>query len=106
MPISTEQRDKVSKLLVTIRTTWNLDNGVDARLLHALLGLENAWSAGDPEAFAKAHRLAALTEPTLAQGEMPAESESAGKEEVLIVLARLEEALASPPPPPNPPESP
>ncbi|WP_331738585.1 hypothetical protein [Streptomyces sp. NBC_01276] len=106
MTISTEQRDKAAQLLVTIRTKWNLDDGVPARLPGALRDLEDAWWAGDAGAFAKAHRRAALAEPVLTKGEMPAESESVGKEEVLIVLARLEEALASPPPPPNPPGTP
>ncbi|MFG2335619.1 hypothetical protein [Streptomyces yangpuensis] len=106
MAISAEQWDRASKLLVTIRTKWNLDNGDLVRLLDALRELEDAWWAGDPEAFATAHRRAALAGPVLTNGEMPGESESVGKEEVLIVLARLEEALAGPPPPPNPPEAP
>ncbi|MFD5623963.1 hypothetical protein [Streptomyces yangpuensis] len=107
MTISTEQWDKASKLLVTIRKKWNLDDGLldRARLRDALLGMEGAWWAGDPETFTKAQRQVALAGPVLAKGEMPPESESVGKEEVLIVLARLEEALASPPPPPNPPET-
>ncbi|MFE3762764.1 hypothetical protein ACFXPI_13490 [Streptomyces sp. NPDC059104] len=107
MAISTGQWERVSQLLVTIRTKWNLDDGASARLLEALRELEAAWWAGDAVALAKAHRRAALAGPRLAKGEMPAESESVGKEEVLIVLARLEEALASPPPPPpNPPGAP
>ncbi|MFD3469228.1 hypothetical protein ACFWWM_23190 [Streptomyces sp. NPDC058682] len=107
MTISTEQWDNASKLLVTIRTQWNLDGVPDpARLRDALLDMEGAWWAGDPEALTKAQRRAALAGPLLAKGEMPADSEPVGKEEVLIVLGRLEEALASPPPPPNPPGTP
>ncbi|MDH6538905.1 hypothetical protein [Streptomyces sp. SPB4] len=106
MAISTGQWERVSRLLVTIRTKWNLDDGASARLLEALLELEGAWWAGDGEAFAGAHRRAALAEPRLAEGELPPDSESVGKEEVLIVLARLEGALAGPPPPPDPPGTP
>ncbi|MEU6297340.1 hypothetical protein [Streptomyces erythrochromogenes] len=106
MTISAEQWDKASKLLAAIRNQWNLDNGGLGRLLGALEELEDAWWAGDPEAFATAHRRVVLAGPVLTNGEMPGESESVGKEEVLIVLARLEEAFAGPPPPPNPPESP
>ncbi|MGZ9931659.1 hypothetical protein ACXNSR_17395 [Streptomyces sp. NC-S4] len=107
MTISTEQWGQASQLLDRIRTKWNLDGVPDlARLRDALRDMEDAWWAGDSEAFTKAQRRVALAGPVLAKGEMPPESESVGKEEVLIVLARLDEAVASPPPPPNPPATP
>ncbi|MFI7301267.1 hypothetical protein [Streptomyces sp. NPDC050121] len=73
-----------------------------APLPTALRDLEGASATGDPAAFDTALRRVALARPTLADGTLPDESETYGKEAVLIVLARLESTLdAAPPPAPH-----
>ncbi|MFI9586588.1 hypothetical protein ACIHCQ_33245 [Streptomyces sp. NPDC052236] len=103
MGISQSQQIRAMACLRPIADEWNLANSPVDGLLKQLLALEAALDANDPAAFDVSLTSVVLAEPTLADGKLPEPGGPPTEQEVLVVLARLQERLTEPPPEPPAP---
>ncbi|MFE0699759.1 hypothetical protein [Streptomyces sp. NPDC058872] len=100
MEVSAEQRVQALQLVHDIRTEWELDEGTAPLLVRALQDLVAALDADDRAAFGDALVNVAMARPVLADGRLP-EDDDDRREDVLVVLTKLETDLRYPPPPPG-----